>query len=492
MPKKKSKNAFFFFMSDWKKRAEAEGREFPNGFKDVQADPDCNAEWQSLTKQQKGPYEAMAKKDKIASQISNADKKTTYGESINMLDEKEKEQRKLMKNMQENIKLAIDSAVKLNILPKLKFCFVHVNWFFSTIVDNNITYFPAEYAIGVFSLENGIEDVHHVIVSAKIPLGFRREALETSQTTHNIPVEYPGGETDFATMYRKLVDFLEPRKTLNKYPPLYTTNNCMGAVQSLLTRLTNAAQKDSEQFKVYELESLFIHLANEAYKKRTDREIKYIPAYAKHIFTRFTYIFESGFECSFHKFTDGGCKCCSQSVLQQWAWTLCEEFCKPLEVIMRPKTHYPIKPDSTPEMTYSMSNMKIEDDSQLEAESNAILSMTGVSEQHRLKVSTRTYQDEIRRRNDSKQIEVIDHSKLDVAGDKADKCKQKYLDEKSTRLPGWMQPSNSGSLFASTSTMNYDKNDEKHFPVIVAGRGISFRSQIETAKAPLGKGQGHS
>lgn len=138
--------------------------------------------------------------------------------------------------------LQITSLI-IAVLPQLKFCFVHVNWFFSTIIDNNITYFPAEYAIGVFSLENGIEDVHHVIVSAKIPLGYRREALETSQTTHDIPVEYPGGETDFAIMYKKLINFLESRKTLNKYPPLYTTNNCVGVVQSLLIRLTNAASK---------------------------------------------------------------------------------------------------------------------------------------------------------------------------------------------------------------------------------------------------------
>lgn len=47
-----------------------------------------------------------------------------------------------------------------------------------------------------------------------------------------------------------------------------------------------------------------------------------------------------------------------------------------------------------------------------------------------MKVSTRTYQDEMRRRNDSRQIEVIDHSKLNT-GDRVDKlddkCKQKYV-----------------------------------------------------------------
>lgn len=129
------------------------------------------------------------------------------------------------------------------VLPKLKFCFIHVNHFFSTIVENNIEYFPAEYALGIFSFENGIEDVHHIIVSAQIPLGFKREALETSQNSHQIPVEYQGGETDFAVMYAKLISFLEPRKLVNTYPPLYATKGCIKVVKSVLTKLSDAARK---------------------------------------------------------------------------------------------------------------------------------------------------------------------------------------------------------------------------------------------------------
>lgn len=45
------------------------------------------------------------------------------------------------------------------------------------------------------------------------------------------------------------------------------------------------------------MESLFVHLANEVYKKRTDRDMHLIPVYAEKIFTRYTYIFEKGFEC---------------------------------------------------------------------------------------------------------------------------------------------------------------------------------------------------
>lgn len=122
---------------------------------------------------------------------------------------------------------------------------MHVNWFFSKIVNNQVEYFPAEYAIGVFSLEKGIEDMHHVIVSAKIPLGYRREAMEMSQSGHSIPVEYSGGEVDFAVMYKNLVDFLEPRKLVDKYPPIYATTSCIKPVTSLLKRLSEAARKDT-------------------------------------------------------------------------------------------------------------------------------------------------------------------------------------------------------------------------------------------------------
>lgn len=64
-----------------------------------------------------------------------------------------------------------------------------------------------------------------------------------------------------------------------------------------LNKFASLPEQDKEQFKIYEMESLFVHLANEVYKKRTDRDMHLIPVYAEKIFTRYTYIFEKGFEC---------------------------------------------------------------------------------------------------------------------------------------------------------------------------------------------------
>lgn len=55
----------------------------------------------------------MAKRDKIQSQAT-MEKKTTLGESIKMLEEREREEQKLIKDMQENIKFTVDMAVNLN------------------------------------------------------------------------------------------------------------------------------------------------------------------------------------------------------------------------------------------------------------------------------------------------------------------------------------------------------------------------------------------
>lgn len=66
-------------------------------------------------------------------------------------------------------------------------------------------------------------------------------------------------------------------------------------------------------------------------------------------------------------------------MLQQWAWTLCDEFCEPLEINTKPGIHYPDASESDfSNMTDLMSNLKVKDD-QSTLESNAILSMTGVS-----------------------------------------------------------------------------------------------------------------
>lgn len=129
-------------------------------------------------------------------------------------------------------------------LASKTFVLIHTDYFFKEVVGTNkLIFFPAEYAVSIFSLEHGIQETQNIIVSAAIPLGYKREAMERCKQVHGIPVEYAGGYKSFAEMYEKLVSFLSPYIESNKYPPFYTTNDHLMPVRSLLERLCLAASE---------------------------------------------------------------------------------------------------------------------------------------------------------------------------------------------------------------------------------------------------------
>lgn len=129
-------------------------------------------------------------------------------------------------------------------LHKLKFIFIHVNWFYKREIGiNRYEFCPAEFAVAEFTLENGVKNIYHEVLNVKIPLGWKRDAIEISRETHQIPIELTEGQSDFSLMFKKLSTLLEYNKTGNKFPPLFTTKNVTLAVETLLTKMTNAGSK---------------------------------------------------------------------------------------------------------------------------------------------------------------------------------------------------------------------------------------------------------
>lgn len=53
MPKKAPKSGFYYFMLEYKRREENQGRNFPNGLRDVQSDPKCSEAWNVCKKKKK-------------------------------------------------------------------------------------------------------------------------------------------------------------------------------------------------------------------------------------------------------------------------------------------------------------------------------------------------------------------------------------------------------------------------------------------------------
>ncbi|KZC08796.1 Protein maelstrom like protein [Dufourea novaeangliae] len=408
MPKNnKGQNAFYFFMIDWKKEQEKAGKSFPEGLRDVQRDPQLSIDWKNMPAHQKGQYEARAKDSKVKSQGTTA-KKTTLGENIADLLAAEKKKQEFQQNMLQYIDSVISMGVQHNSLGKMKFMLVHANWFYRREVGiNQYDFCPAEFAVAEFSLDRGIENVYHEVVSTKIPLGWRKDALETSQETHKITIEHPNGQSDFAYMYRRLVKVLASNKTGDKYPPLFTMKDLTPAINSLLKRMCEAAG-NLDNFVIYSLEALFAALRNVATQNvKDDCSIPLVVA--ENEFGKDTFSSVAGLECEFHKLLDAP-QYCSMSIVKRWGFTICDYSCEYLDIPMIEGVHYPMNKLSFNSRTagtlnIQMNNLSIND------HNNVGVSMTGVSADHRRKVSERTEKDEQRRRNVCKSLEIIDHSK---------------------------------------------------------------------------------
>ncbi|XP_033329999.2 protein maelstrom 2 [Megalopta genalis] len=472
MPKYKGKNAFYIFMVDWKKEQEKSGTKFPEGLRDVQKDPQLNVDWLSLSPEQKAYYKSKAKDSKIEAQGSQS-KKTALGECIDEVLIAEKKEQEFRQNMLRYIQSVTSMGRKHNNLHKIKFMFIHVNWFYKREIGiNKYEYCPAEFAVAEFSLDSGIEDVYHEIINTKIPLGWKRDALEISEETHKIPIEHPDGQADFSYMYEQLVKFLKSNMTGDKYPPLFTIKDMAPAVKSLLERMCteSASNENTDNFVIYSIEALFAELRNAAAENSDCRSIPLVVA--ENEFGKDTFAWVTGLECEYHKIS-GRPTFCSMSVVKRWGYTMCDYCCEYLGIPMIDGIHSPM-----PRTSFNSTNVTLEQQlNNLSINDNCkTISMTGVSSDYKEKVSERTHKEEQERRTLCKNLEIIDHSKCNVA--------DRAIPGRPLRLPKTVAKAVSG----------FEENiNSTSFPSI-GGRGVTLQRKdiLDRDFPPLGRGRGTS
>ncbi|XP_054007272.1 protein maelstrom homolog [Hylaeus anthracinus] len=477
MPKNntKGKNAFHFFMLDWKRKQEKCGKVFKNGLKDVATDPQCSEDWKNLAPHLKGEYKAKAKESKVLPQRISS-KQTTIGENIEEILLEQKREEQFQQNMIQYINAIIAIGTQHKNLEKLKFIFIHVNKFYRREIGiNKFDFCPAEFAIGEFSLEDGMANIYHEIISSKIPLGWKRDALETSSETHKIPINMSGGQNDFAYMYERVVNILKSNMTGIKFPPLFTVRDVVPVVKSLLSRMTEATNTSMDDFVVYTLETLFGELRNAATQHVDDISIPLVVA--ENEFKKDVFASTRGLECDYHKNIEDSSQYCSMSIIKRWCFTICDYCCEYMNIPMIQGVHYPVSEKcSNSTILESLGNLTIND-------SVNVVSMTGVTEEHRLKVSGRTYTEEQRRRNLSQPVNIIDHSKT--------------YSLNNSIIPGrpLRPPKTTAQAIIKVDDTSIENNytinilKDMDFPAL-GGRGISLAKNKMPIKVPLGKGRG--
>ncbi|XP_043477164.1 protein maelstrom homolog [Leptopilina heterotoma] len=399
MPKKSS--GFAMFMFEYKKREERAGRKFPNGLKSVHEDPGCDREWKQLSERERERYKQMGKATDL---VTKKKKKTGTGECMDEVEKQRKRELDFQADMNQDIENTVMKGVEMQDLAKRKFFFIHSNWFYTRKYDNgDFEYFPAEFALAEFSLENGVTQVYHEILKDNVMVGYTREAKETSQETHQIPVPntLECAEGDYSKMCYKVLQLLKPYKVGGKYPPVYTMQKNNAPVKSLLKKLMESIDLCDETVIVYDLEILLSNLCN-----ANSDDNKFPVVMAEHELVKDTFSFIQGLDCDYHKTLDGTSQFCSMSNVKRWAYTICDCCCEQLKIEMIEGIHYPKKVTFDSLSTNPVTTLF----NQMSLENQSIKSMTGVSNAHRLAVSGRTEEEELRRRNQKTTITVVKYT----------------------------------------------------------------------------------
>ncbi|XP_046744519.1 protein maelstrom homolog [Diprion similis] len=493
MPKKQKPNAFFFFMQDFKKRQEALGETFPGGLQDVSAA--CSPEWQKMTDQQKGPYEARAKNAKIKNGISGQ-KYTSQGVPITLIEKEAKRKQDFEDNMNDYIKMTVSMSNHIDGLINKKFYFIHVNWLCRKLLPNGEgDFYPIEFAVAEFSLKDGVGKTYHEIIDIDVPMGYASDALQHSEDTHKISPNPPGGQKNFSIMYQRLKTLLKPETIGDELPPLYTTTGVEEIVPGLLSRMANTIGQTADIFRVYRLETLFFHIRNAAAMMINTVGFP-APTLADEQIHRDTFDYASGIACDYHENIDAAKIHCSLSVVTRWAYTICDFCCLDVGIEMKPGFHCPLDTDVNDIRNLKENRASVKDHLTTESVSG-MASMTGVTEEHRLKTSARTYKEEQERRQNSQPLKIIDHSKLPNSNVPENKRDAKPANTSSQSASTFAKkverplrlPNGPSFAMSVSDTVKVPNMDHTNFPAI-GGRGVALRKATLEKFPPIGRGRG--
>ncbi|XP_014204532.1 protein maelstrom homolog [Copidosoma floridanum] len=475
MPKNKNKpNAFLAFMIEWKKNQERKGRTFPNGLKDIQMDPDCNKEWQELSEHDKAYYKELCKKETT----QKTKKRTGIGELVEDIKIAEQKEKEFHDNMIEYISDLIKMAKVKNAVPDIKFFLIHVNYFYFRVIDNNqLEYYPAEIAIGEFTLRDGLSRIYNVIINEKIIMGHTQSAKEQSEKTHQIPIEPEFGKEDYCQIFREICEFLEPAKKNGTYPPLYTVSKMEDihtCAKSVLARLSAANNESDQFFKLYSFEDFFTILYNSIDAMVISCPLEPVTALIE--IKKDPYGYKPDLCCTYHESVQVGTLHCSHSIIQRWFFILCNFCCEPLGIDMIQGVHLPKEHIY---LTESLAALSICNRSR---RSSSLMSLSESSYDHKKHSSERTYAEEQRRRAEASSRPLYIVQKSQVKPPPVKKPQEPVV-QRPLRLP---LTKSVGLTFDSTDTESMTDSlfSECSFPSI--GRGA-----IKKKTEPKRNGAGH-
>lgn len=338
MPKKQPKNAFFYFMLDFKQKQEKQGIKF-RGMPDV-ADK-AGLIWKDMKPNERAPYDAQAKDEKMKLRKNN-EKLTSQGIPLSYIENEAKQKDLTERLMKKEIEDTVKQAYSNDTLAEQTYYFIMANYFAKTLKG---AYIPAEIALSKYSLKDGIINKFHSYINpGNLPIGMGYQAKSHSENTHQLPIPPQAmGESNYGLLMREIYRFVGSDEN-GKVPPLYTHKDHIPMVESVIETLQSEHFTDEKiQFRIYPLQYLFYTLKTATAEKGDAKKPESIFV-SEAIFERDTYEYQHGIACDYHDKLDVS-KYCALSYTVRWGYMFSDYMCYDLALDMVAGVHVPLDAD---------------------------------------------------------------------------------------------------------------------------------------------------
>ncbi|XP_063699028.1 protein maelstrom homolog isoform X2 [Culicoides brevitarsis] len=322
MPKKQPKNAYFFFMLEFKRHQEAMGRRFPGGMREVATA--ASEPWRSVSAREKQRFENMAKAHKEQDK-KHGERYTSQGKSLSEVAREEEERKLREENKKKTIVKLIDDAVQDERLVDTPWYIMSFNYFTKEI--SHVKYYPAEVGITRFSIRKGITKKYHCLVNpGKLPLGHAFTAKDHGEKTHKLPVPPNAlGESEFDTILVQILEFFtEERSSRDAAFPVFVNDPEMEMCESILRDFCEKSELEFDLVKVLPLTFFFQKLVAAVFKVYCDEESKFSFAIAQSHLERDAYDYHRGNGCQLHEVDDVNPHC-ALSRPTRWAYYIIDQ-----------------------------------------------------------------------------------------------------------------------------------------------------------------------
>jgi len=204
--------------------------------------------------------------------------------------------------------------------------------------DDESIFVPAEMSCATFSIQDGLKSVYHAFPRpGKIPLGYKGRCLQTSDSSHKIPLD---NEDEDMTIK---IDYKEDSEIIQDLEEIIAGNNkifvmpeIMNQVEGVLKTVSNRAGREDFISKItfLPLPNLLYHFVN-----KTSQVLPSVTI-AEHELQKQRFLYHPGFNCEWHeRMTETSC--CSSANVKMLSFTLLASVCQAYGVDMKEGLHRP-------------------------------------------------------------------------------------------------------------------------------------------------------